>query len=137
MASKKGLDFSIHPLWNFLEEKFGMQEAFNLFSPYKGANIHPRIVDNFTYEVEMPLILSNTNYVGAHFGGSLYAMCDPFFMFLLMNNLGKNYIVWDKSACIDFLKPGKGTVKAIFHIPQSEIDYIIDYLKDKKKTTRF
>jgi len=41
-------------------------------------------------------------------------MIDPFYMLLLMNNLGKDYIVWDKSADIEFIKPGKGTVSANF-----------------------
>ena len=72
----------------------------------------------------MGLIETNTNYVGTHFGGSLYSMCDPFFMFLLMQNLGEGYIVWDKAATIDFIKPGTGKVTAQFHIPAVEIEQI-------------
>ena len=45
-----------------------------------------------------------------HFGGALYAMCDPFFVFIVMMNLGKDYIVWDKSAGITFIKPASGTI---------------------------
>ncbi|HPQ52867.1 MAG TPA: DUF4442 domain-containing protein, partial [Spirochaetota bacterium] len=52
-----------------------------------------------------------------HYGGSLYSMCDPFYFFLLMENLGPGYIVWDKSASIVFKKPGRGTVHAHFFIP--------------------
>jgi hypothetical protein len=66
----------------------------------------------------------NRNLVGVHFGGSLYAMCDPWFMLLLMRALGKDYIVWDKSASIQFLKPGLGTVSATFHIPRERVDEI-------------
>ncbi len=69
----------------------------------------------------MPLRFWNRNYVGTHFGGSLYAMCDPFFMIVLMNNLGPDYIVWDKAATIRFKKPGKGLMKASFHIPAERI----------------
>lgn len=43
-------------------------------------------------------------------------MIDPFYMLLLMNNLGKDYIVWDKSADIDFISPGKGRVSARFQL---------------------
>ena len=72
----------------------------------------------------MKLSFLNTNYVGVHFGGSLYSMCDPFFMLLLGFHLGKEYLVWDKSAEIDFLKPGKGKVTARFHIPLERVDQI-------------
>lgn len=54
--------------------------------------------------------------MGTHFGGSLYAMCDPFYMWILMENLGKDFIVWDKAATIRFKKPGTGTVNAEFEI---------------------
>ena len=63
----------------------------------------------------------NTNYVGTHFGGSLYSMCDPWFMFILMEHLGKDYIVWDKNASIDFKTPGKGTVWAEFELTKADI----------------
>jgi acyl-coenzyme A thioesterase PaaI-like protein len=63
----------------------------------------------------------NRNYVGTHFGGSLYSMCDPFFMLILMENLGRGYVVWDKAATIRFRRPGKGTVRAVFHIPAERI----------------
>jgi hypothetical protein len=77
-----------------------------------------------TIEVRMPLHFWNRNYVGTHFGGSLYTMCDPFFMLILINALGKDYVVWDKAATIRFKKPGMGTVKALFHISQERIDQI-------------
>ena len=72
--------------------------------------------------VSMRLSRRNTNYVGTHFGGNLYSMCDPWYMFILLEHLGSNYIVWDKAAEIDFVYPGRGTVTADFVIPLSEID---------------
>lgn len=48
-------------------------------------------------------------------------MTDPFFMLILIEKLGKDYIVWDKAATIRFIKPGKGTVYARFHISDDEI----------------
>ena len=66
----------------------------------------------------------NRNIVGTHFGGSLYAMCDPWFMLILMRLLGRDYIVWDKAASIRFLRPGRGTVTATFHIPQERVEEI-------------
>ena len=98
----------------------------NLYPPFLGAGIRvKRIAEDFrTVEVEMPLKFWNRNYVGTHFGGSLYSMCDPFFMLMLVNNLGPDYIVWDKAATIRFKKPGKGLMKATFHIPQERIEEI-------------
>lgn len=130
------LSYQVNPLWKFLEETYGFEQAFRMFKPYEGANILPKLVDDNTMVVSMPLILSNTNYVGTHFGGSLYSMCDPFFMFLLMKNLGKDYMVWDKGAKIDFVKPGEGTVTATFHLPDSEFAEIKTILQKEKKTIR-
>ncbi len=63
----------------------------------------------------------NRNYVGTHFGGSLYSMCDPFFMLILLERLGPEFIVWDKAASIRFRRPGKGTVSARFHISDERV----------------
>jgi acyl-coenzyme A thioesterase PaaI-like protein len=58
----------------------------------------------------------NMNYVGVHFGGAIFSMTDPFHMLLAMNLLGRGYVVWDKAAHIEYLKPGKGTLRAHFRI---------------------
>ena len=63
----------------------------------------------------------NMNYVGVHFGGAIFSMTDPFHMVLTMNRLGRGYVVWDKSAEIDYLKPGKGTLTAHFKITDDMI----------------
>jgi acyl-coenzyme A thioesterase PaaI-like protein len=95
----------------------------NLWSPFRGAGI--KIVyaspDYREIKVRMELHWYNTNYVGTHFGGSLYAMTDPFYMMMLINNLGRNYIVWDKAAKIEFKKPGRGTVHSHFVLSEEEI----------------
>jgi hypothetical protein len=57
--------------------------------------------EDFTqFEVELRARWYNRILFGTHFGGSLYAMCDPFFVFIITMNLGDKYIVWDKSATI-------------------------------------
>jgi hypothetical protein len=68
----------------------------------------------------------NRNYVKTHFGGSLYAMTDPFFMLMLIHILGKEFVVWDKAAHIDFVKPSAGTVTARFLIKEGQIEDIIN-----------
>ncbi|HYU32614.1 MAG TPA: DUF4442 domain-containing protein [Thermoanaerobaculia bacterium] len=93
-----------------------------LYPPYLGAGIRVRVTpDITTFDVRMKLTWWNRNYVGTHFGGSLYAMCDPFYMLILVQQLGRDYIVWDKAATIRFRRPGKGTVRATFHIPPDQI----------------
>jgi len=77
----------------------------------------------------------NTNYVGSHFGGSLYSMCDPFFMFILLQHLSKDHIVWDQSAQIEFIRPGKGTVTAIFEISLQQIENLKEQALQSYKLT--
>jgi len=98
----------------------------NLWPPYLGAGIRVGHIghDWRRVEVKMKLGLANRNYVGVHFGGSLYSMTDPFFMLMLMKALGRDYIVWDKAGSIDYLKPGKGTVRALFSIDDALIERI-------------
>ena len=100
-----------------------LQRRIRFYPPYLGAGIHvTHVSDDFrTVNVEMSLRFYNKNYVGTHFGGSLYAMCDPFYMLMLINILGPDYIVWDKAASIRFKKPGRGLVKATFQIPEERI----------------
>jgi hypothetical protein len=95
----------------------------NLYPPYLGAAVRvTHVSPDFRHvEVEMPLRFYNRNYVGTHFGGSLYSMCDPFYMLMLINILGPDYIVWDKAATIGFKKPGKGVMKATFELTEEKI----------------
>jgi len=97
----------------------------NLYPPYLGAGVRVKASPDLrTFEVRMRLSWWNRNYVGTHFGGSLYTMCDPFFMLILLEALGSGYVVWDKAATIRFRRPGRGLVKATFHIPGEKIDEI-------------
>lgn len=99
----------------------------NLWPPFLGAGIHvDEIGDDFrSAKVSLKLGLLNRNIAGVHFGGSLFAMTDPFFMMMVSQNLGKQYIVWDRAARIEFLKPGKSDVYANFKINQNQIDALI------------
>ena len=106
----------------FFDRRRWLIRLLNLYPPYLGAGIRVRASpDRRTFEVRMGLRFWNRNYVGTHFGGSLYAMCDPFFMLILIEHLGRDYIVWDKAATIRFRRPGKGPVRATFHIPEERV----------------
>ena len=78
------------------------ERLINLYPPFLGAGIRARRVDERTYEVRLKMNSFNRNLVGTHFGGSLYSMCDPWFMLILMRLLGNGYIVLDKQANIQF-----------------------------------
>lgn len=99
----------------------------NLYPPFLGAGIRVRILSGGTggeplaIESSMRLSPSNRNFVGTHFGGSLYAMCDPFFVLIVLDALGPDFVVWDKAASIRFVKPGRGKVTATFRITPEQI----------------
>jgi acyl-coenzyme A thioesterase PaaI-like protein len=99
-------------------KSFVFKTLINCYPPYLGAGIRVAYVSDDYREllVRMKLRFYNRNYVGSHFGGSLYAMIDPFFMLMLMQVLGKEYVVWDKAAAIEFTKPGRGMVQAHFRL---------------------
>jgi hypothetical protein len=112
-----------------------LRRWINLWPPFLGAGIRVQHIapDMRAVDVEMKLGFWNANYVGTHFGGSLFAMTDPFYMLMLMANLGRDYIVWDKAASIRYRKPGKGTVRAEFRLSDSQIDDIREKLKTLPK----
>src|ERR1700754_4358142 len=101
----------------------GMRRLFHLCPPFRAAGIRVREIapDFRSATVELRLKLLNRNYVGTHFGGSLFSMTDPFFMILMMKNLGPGYVVWDKQGTVRFLKPARGTVTARFHLEEARI----------------
>jgi len=115
-----------------------MRMFMNLWPPFLGAGIRVKRLQADWKEiaVEMKLRRWNSNYVGTHYGGSLYSMTDPFFMLMLIENLGRDYIVWDKSASIRFRKPGKGKVSAIFRLSDEQIEEIRQALKTEEKIER-
>jgi len=112
-----------------------LRRWINFWPPFVGTGIRVRHVasDMKSVDVELKLRFWNANYVGTHFGGSLFAMTDAFYMLMLMANLGRDYIVWDKAATIRYRKPGKGTVRAEFRLSDSQIEDIREKLKTLPK----
>lgn len=99
---------------------------FNLFPAYRGTGARVTYIASDFHEVRVRLPLSwrTRNYVGTIFGGSLYGAVDPIFMIMLIKLLGPEFVVWDKSAEIRFLKPGRTTLHATFKIEGEELDVI-------------
>jgi acyl-coenzyme A thioesterase PaaI-like protein len=103
-----------------------LQKGMKWWPPFLGAGIRVRSLSDDYREavVELRMGRFNRNYVGTHFGGSLYAMTDPFFMIMLLHNLGSEYFLWDKSGSIEYVAPGKGTVRAEFRLTAERIEEI-------------
>jgi hypothetical protein len=100
-----------------------LERLINFYPPLWGAGIRvaSHAHDWSSVVIEMKERWWNRNYVGVHYGGSLYSMCDPWFMLILMKQLGDEFVVWDKAASIRFRRPGKGLLRASFHIPSETI----------------
>ena len=100
-----------------------LRRGMGWWPPFLGAGIRVRsFADDFRDAmVELRLGRLNRNYVGTHFGGSLYAMTDPFFMIMLLHNLGGDYLVWDKSGSIEYVAPGRRAVRAHFVLTEARI----------------
>lgn len=98
----------------------------NLWPPFLFTGISVlEISKDFRHaKVRLKKRVLTSNYVGTLFGGSLFAMTDPFYMVMVMKNLGKGYIVWDKRSEIEYVSPGKSTVFAEFHIWDADLDDI-------------
>ena len=103
-----------------------LRHIFNLWPPFLLSGIHvTEMAADWSFaRVELRMRPWNRNYVGTHFGGSLFAMTDPFWMILAKERLGRDYYVWDKAAEIEFVKPGKGTLHAEFRLDERVLDEI-------------
>jgi acyl-coenzyme A thioesterase PaaI-like protein len=102
------------------------QWLINFWPPFFAAGIRVTKIegDYDAIHVQLKEHFYNRNYVGTHFGGSLFAMTDPFFMLMLIKKLGPGYVVWDQESRIRFKKPGRGTVQATFTITPDTLETI-------------
>ena len=96
-------------------------------------------------KVKIPLSLKNRNFVNVMFGGSMFSAVDPFPMVQLINLIGNDYVVWDKSAEIKFRRPGTEDLYAEFSYSDEELEDIrkrvraeneIEYKKSTKLTNK-
>jgi acyl-coenzyme A thioesterase PaaI-like protein len=107
----------------------------NLWPPFLFSGISVvEISRDFRHvKVRLKKKLLTTNYVGTLFGGSLFAMTDPFYMVMVLKNLGKYFIVWDKRSEIEYVSPGKSTVFAEFHLRDEDLDEIKEKVASQGK----
>ncbi len=111
---------------------------FNLYPPFWGSGVRvTHIAEDWSeVRVEARLNWRSRNYVGTIFGGSLYTAADPFYMVMLVNRLGRDYLVWDKSATIRFQKPGRTTLYARFVVDDEELTAIREAMVDQRSIDR-
>jgi acyl-coenzyme A thioesterase PaaI-like protein len=100
------------------------RRLLNLWPPFLFNAIRvQRVSDDYSEaSVVLRLRFWNRNYVRSQFGGNLFAMVDPFWMLLVMHQLGKDYYVWDKAGSIDFVAPGYEDVYAHFKLDPGTVD---------------
>jgi acyl-coenzyme A thioesterase PaaI-like protein len=103
-----------------------LRRLMNLWPPFlfSGIRVLDIAEDWRSARVILRMRWYNRNYVGTHFGGSLFAMTDPYWMILVMECLGRDYIVWDKAADIEFVAPGRGQVTADFIVEEAALEEI-------------
>ncbi len=106
-----------------------MRWAFNFWPCIwcTGSNVEFIAGDFKELHVSLKLNIRTRNRVGTVYGGSIYSSVDPYFMLLLMEVLGKKYVVWDKGASMKFVKPIVEKVKCRFLIT----DELVEEVKQK------
>ena len=111
----------------------------NLWPPFlfSGIRVQSISADWRHARVRLKLAWYNRNYVRSHFGGNLFSMTDPFWMILVMECLGRDYIVWDRSATIDFIAPGREDVFAEFRVEESTLDELRSATAEGEKVLRW
>lgn len=116
-----------------------MAIGMSLWPPYLASGVRvEEIAEDFSVaRVRLARRPWNTNYVGTAFGGSLFSMSDPFWMFLVMNQLGDAYTVWDTAGEITFVRPGTGTVHGEFRVSPEDIAEIREQAADGSKVLRW
>src|SRR5699024_12384460 len=73
----------------------GMTIGMSLWPPYLAAGVR---VEGFSPDFRSVRVRLNkrpwtTNYVGTAFGGSMFSMSDPFWLFMLLQHLGRDRVV--------------------------------------------
>lgn len=76
-------------------------------------------------DVKIVHSILNKNYNASIFGGTIYAASDPFFALLfdqIFRRKGYKTRVWLKSACIDYIKPGRASLYFQIKLTEQDIE---------------
>lgn len=128
------------PTWaELLTDARTMRIGLNLWPPYRfaGVRVEHIAADFSEAAVTLRLGFTTRNYVGTQFGGSLFSMTDPFWMLLVMNQLGPDYVVWDRVGEIEFVRPGRSDVRAHFRVDPAFVQELREAAADGAKVLRW
>lgn len=108
---------------------------WNFWPPFffSGIRIEKTAKDFRHIVVRLKLRFWNANFVGTQYGGLIFSMTDPFYMIMLIKNLGESYVVWDKAAQIKFLRPGKTDLLAEYRLSEEDVNQIKDTVREHGK----
>jgi len=130
----------------FISKDKLFKHGFNLSPMYRRscARVIHVSEDLLHVRIKLPISYKNKNYVSSIFGGSMFSAVDPFPMVQLINLIGNDFVVWDRSAEIIFKRPARETIYADFTYSLEELDLIkqrvgeeneIDYVKSTLLTS--
>lgn len=108
------------------KKKTLFKHGFNLSPMYRRSTGRITHVSDDLLEVriKLPISYKNRNYVNSIFGGSLFSAVDPIPMVQLINLIGNDYVVWDKSAEVSFKRPARQHLYADFSYSEEELSQI-------------
>ena len=116
-----------------------LRHGMNLWPPFAASGIRiEEIAPDFRYvRVALHKRPLSRNYVGTLFGGSMFAMTDPFWMVMVLRSIGREYVVWDRAGEIEFLAPGRSTVRTEFRLTDEQLDDLREAAADGSKVLRW
>lgn len=119
----------------FVSKNKLFKHGFNLSPMYRRscARVIDVSEDLLHVRIKLPISYKNKNYVSSIFGGSMFSAVDPFPMVQLINLIGDDYVVWDKSAEILFKRPARETIYADFYYNLEELDDIKRSVAEKNE----
>jgi hypothetical protein len=119
----------------FIGKSKVLRYGFNLSPMYRRTTAKVVFIseDFLQIKIKLPFSYKNANYVNTIFGGSMFSAVDPFPMTQLMNLIGDDYVVWDKSAEIYFRRPAKENLYADFIYTIEELNEIKQKVKEQNE----
>lgn len=115
------------------------RRLMNLWPPFFFNSIKVTRISNEWNAITVRLKLRpwNRNYVKTQFGGNMFAMTDPFWMLMVMHQLGRDYYVWDKAGTIEFVAPGREDVYAHFLLDEKTVAGLREEAASGEKVLRW
>lgn len=119
----------------FLKKSNRLRWVLNIWPPFLFSGIKVMYIseDYRRCKVKLKNWPGTRNINGTQYGGSLFSMTDPIYGTLFMGVLGSRYYVWDKSAKIDFVKPGVGEVYVECEISDELLKEVLENTKTGHK----